>query len=225
MESGYIGNILIVDDDVDLAFIIRDMLEGYGYTVSVAESCERAFAMLTDTSFQLILLDINLPDGTGFEVCEELREVSQIPVIFASARTGEDDKIRGLDMGADDYLAKPYSLKELLSRVNALMRRTYGKREQEIVYHIGAAISVNPTTRSVMRDGTEVKLALKEFDLLHFLCRNPNGGIEQEKYRGYLRPHDRIEQSGTEHSDGDPRRACRYSCHKAFVSRGWQNYR
>ena len=181
MEQGTKGKILIVDDDVDLSAIIRDMLENYGYTVSIAEDCGRAFAMLTDHSYELILLDINLPDGTGFEVCEELREVSEVPVIFASARSGEDDKIRGLDMGADDYLAKPYSLKELLSRVNALMRRTYGKKEQEMVYHIGDTICVNPTKRTVTRDGDEVKLALKEFDLLHFLCRNPGRAIPKEK--------------------------------------------
>lgn len=175
------GRILIVDDDADLAAIIRVMLENYGYIVSIAQNCECAFTMLTDSKYELILLDINLPDGTGFEVCEELRKVSDVPVIFASARSGEDDKICGLDMGADDYLAKPYSLKELLSRVNALMRRTYGKREQEMVYHIGDNINVQPAKRMVTRDGVEVKLALKEFDLLYFLCRNPNRAISKDE--------------------------------------------
>lgn len=181
MEQGTKGKILIVDDDVDLSAVIRDMLESYGYTVGMAKDCGQAFVALTDKKYDLILLDINLPDGTGFEVCEELREVSEIPVIFASARSGEDDKIRGLDMGADDYLAKPYSLKELLSRVNALMRRTYGKRETEVIYHLGSDICVEPAKRRVTRGGVEVKLALKEFDLLHFLCRNPNRVIAKDE--------------------------------------------
>ena len=118
--------ILLVDDDRDLAEIIQDMLKTYGYEVKIVESCEETFEILKKEQFSLMILDINLPDGTGFEVLKELRSVSKVPVIFASARTSEDDKITGLEMGGDDYLAKPYSLKELIARVNALMRRTYG---------------------------------------------------------------------------------------------------
>ncbi|MDE5597170.1 MAG: response regulator transcription factor, partial [Lachnospiraceae bacterium] len=117
--------ILIIEDDSDLAFITRDMLENYGYEVEIAGSCEEAFDLLTDRQFKLLLMDINLPDGSGFDVCRELRRMSRVPVLFASARTSEDDKIKGLDMGGDDYLAKPYSLRELLARVNALIRRAY----------------------------------------------------------------------------------------------------
>ena len=105
--------ILIVDDDRDLSFITADTLESYGYEVMSAADPDEAFALLENVQFQLILLDINLPGMSGFEVCQELRRISKVPVIFASARTGEEDKIKGLDIGGDDYLEKPYSLKEL----------------------------------------------------------------------------------------------------------------
>ncbi|MDE5590476.1 MAG: response regulator transcription factor [Acetatifactor sp.] len=173
-------NILIIEDDIDFAEIVRDMLEGYDYQVSIVNTCETAYEILKTNQFHLILMDINLPDGTGFEVCKELRAVSSVPVIFASARTGEDDKITGLDIGGDDYLAKPYSLKELLARVNALIRRTYGSESEERVYQIHT-IRVDVANRTVQKNGAEIKLALKEFDLLAYLCAHPNKAIRKEE--------------------------------------------
>lgn len=172
--------ILIIDDDSDLSFIISEMLESYGYNVTCAESCEEAFRLLSSGSFALILLDINLPDGTGFEVCSELRRISNTPVIFASARTSEDDRINGFDIGGDDYLPKPYSMKELLSRVNALIRRAYGFNQQEKIINFGN-ICVNITSRSVTRNGSAVSLSLREFDLLAYLCENKNTAVSKEK--------------------------------------------
>lgn len=172
--------ILIVDDDNDLAFIISEMLESYGYIVTTAESGAEAFDLLTRHSYHLILLDINLPDTTGLELCRELRKVSQVPVIFASARTSETDRITGFDIGGDDYLPKPYSMKELLSRVNALIRRTYGFNEQEKVVVFGN-ISVNITARSVTKNGVPVSLSLREFDLLAYLCENRNTANPKDK--------------------------------------------
>lgn len=173
-------NILIIEDDIDFAEIIRDMLEGYGYRVSIVNTCEAAYEILKDSQFHLILMDINLPDGTGFEVCKELRAVSNVPVIFASARTGEDDKIAGFDMGGDDYLAKPYSLKELLARVNALVRRAYGAEDAEQIYRF-RTIRVDVANRTVQKNGAEVKLALREFDLLAYLCAHPNRVLRKEE--------------------------------------------
>lgn len=171
--------ILIIDDDTDLAMITSDMLSGYGYETEYATSCETAYDMLTNAKFHLILLDINLPDGTGFEVCKELRRVSGVPVIFASARTNEDDKIAGLEMGGDDYLEKPYSLKELLARINALIRRTYGLKESGETYHFGD-ITIDAGKRTVEKGGETIKLALREFDLLTYLCIHPNQAIKKE---------------------------------------------
>lgn len=172
--------ILIIDDDEDLSFIISDMLEDYGYQVTCAKTSEQAFELLTENTYHLILLDINLPDSTGFEICKELRRVSTVPVIFASARTSETDRITGFDIGGDDYLPKPYSMKELLSRVNALIRRTYGFHEEEKIVQFGG-VTVNITARTVIRNGEPVSLSLREFDLLAYLCEYKNTAIPKER--------------------------------------------
>lgn len=172
--------ILIVEDDRDLAQIISDMLEAYEYQVTIVASCTEAFVQLTKNRYHLILLDINLPDGTGFEVCQELRKASMVPVVFTSARTSEDDKVQGLDMGGDDYLEKPYSLKELLSRINALMRRTYGINEKDRIYTVGDLV-IDTGKRMVLKQQKELKLSLKEFDVLVYLCEHPNVVIDKEE--------------------------------------------
>lgn len=172
--------ILIIDDDKDLSMIISDLLESYGYGVTCAPDSETAFLLLSDNIFHLILLDINLPDSTGFELCRELRHVSSVPIIFASARTSETDRITGLDIGGDDYLPKPYSMKELLSRINALIRRTYGFHEQEQIITFGS-ISVNITARTITKNGASVSLSLREFDLLACLCRHKNETVPKDK--------------------------------------------
>ncbi len=176
--------ILIVDDDKDLSELIKDMLIDKGYKSQIAGSIDEAFSFLEKGQFHLILLDINLPDGTGFEFCQELRRVSTIPVIFASARTSEDDKIIGLDMGGDDYIAKPYSLKELMSRINSLLRRTYGfeKENASIVMKAGKdnVIDIQTGSRSVLRNGEEVKLSLREYDLLLYMANKKGQAISKE---------------------------------------------
>ncbi|MEE1076384.1 MAG: response regulator transcription factor [Acutalibacteraceae bacterium] len=180
MVNNIYNKVLIIDDDEDLSFIISDMLEGYGYNVTCAEDSEKAFELLESNTYHIILLDINLPDLNGFEICSELRRTSTTPVIFASARTSETDRITGFDIGGDDYLPKPYSMKELLSRINALIRRTYGFSQQESVVVFGN-IQVNLTARTVTKNGTPVPLSLKEFDLLSYLCQHKNVAIEKEK--------------------------------------------
>lgn len=172
--------ILIIDDDADLSMIITDMLESKGFEVKSAVSSEKGFDVLSQGSFDLILLDINLPDSDGFDVCRQLREVSNVPVIFASARTSETDRITGFDIGGDDYLPKPYSMKELLSRINALLRRTYGSSEKEKSVSFGD-ICVNITARTVTRGGKTVNLSLREFDLLAYLCEHKNEAVAKDK--------------------------------------------
>lgn len=172
--------ILIVDDDADLSEIIADMLEDYGYHVTKAGDAGAAFSLLAEQHFHLVLLDINLPDGTGFELCRELREVSTVPVIFASVRTSETDRITGFDTGGDDYIPKPYSMKELLSRVNACIRRTYGFTEQEETVEFGD-VEVNLAARTVTKGKEICSLSLKEFDLLACLCRHKNTAVSKEK--------------------------------------------
>lgn len=172
-------NILIIDDDRDLSGILSDMLEDYGYHTAVAGDGEEALEMLAKQTFHLIILDINLPGQTGFDLCRELRETSTVPVLFSSARTSETDRITGFDLGGDDYLPKPYSMKELLSRVKALIRRTYGFLQEERTCSFGG-ITVNLTARRVTREGEEVSLSLREFDLLAFLCEHKNTALSKE---------------------------------------------
>ena len=173
-------HLLIIDDDEDLSFIISDMLENYGYQVTCARNSEEAFSLLSENTYHLILLDINLPDTTGFELCKELRRVSTVPVIFASARTSENDRVAGFDIGGDDYLPKPYSMKELLARVNALIRRTYGFREEEKVATFGT-VCVNLTARTVTKRNEPVSLSLREFDLLACLYEHKNTAVPKER--------------------------------------------
>lgn len=172
--------ILIIDDDKELSDITKDMLSDYEYEVDQAYSIEEAYEVLTNGIYDVILLDINLPDGQGYEVCRELRKVSTVPVIFASARTSVDDRVTGFEEGGDDYLPKPYSMKELLVRVNALVRRTYGMNTVDDTVQFGNVV-VNLSSRTVTKAGREVSLSLKEFDLLAYLARYKNEAVEKDK--------------------------------------------
>lgn len=180
MDNNANYKILIVDDDEDLSLIISDMLTSYGYSVTCAENSESAFELLSNNTYHIILLDINLPDSDGFEICKELRQTSTVPVIFASARTSETDRITGYDIGGDDYLPKPYSMKELLSHINAIIRRTYGFTTQEKIIKFGD-ITVNISARSVVKRDKPVSLSLREFDLLAYLCEHKNTAIAKDK--------------------------------------------
>ncbi len=177
--------ILIVDDDKDLSLLIQDMLEDKGYQATIVNNLDEAYTILEQKQFHLILLDINLPDGTGFEFCRELRKVSTVPVIFASARTSEDDKIVGLDLGGDDYIPKPYSLKELMSRINSLLRRAYGFEGEscELALNAGRGnkIVIDPAARTVLCNGKPVNLSLREYDLLYYMVRKKGEALSKEK--------------------------------------------
>lgn len=171
--------ILIIDDDVTLSELIKDILENYDYNVDHVISADKAYNKLSINKYHLILLDINLPDQTGFEICKEIRKVSQTPIIFASARVGENDRITGFDLGADDYIPKPYSLKELIARINAVIRRTYGNNNEEKIINF-SNVTVNITSRRVFKNNNEITLSLKEFDLLKYLCEHINTPISKE---------------------------------------------
>lgn len=176
--------ILIIDDDADLSMLIVDMLEDKGYDALVVGSISEGCAVMEREQVHLVLLDINLPDGTGFELCRELRPVSDVPVIFTSARTSEDDRITGLDMGGDDYISKPYSLKELMSRINSLLRRAYGFEKTGAAYSLKAGenniISIETSSRSVKRNGEIIQLSQREYDLLLYLTENKGTALSKD---------------------------------------------
>lgn len=173
-------DILIIDDDKELAMILTDMLETYGYQVHHCKSAEETYVYLEQNTAKLLILDINLPGDNGFELCSELRKTSTVPVIFVSARTGENDRIEGLELGADDYLAKPFSLRELLSRVKANLRRAYGFLAEEKVYQSGN-LTVETAVRRVKKNGAEIPLSLREYDLLLYFLEHPGTAIAKEK--------------------------------------------
>lgn len=200
MKTNIKKRILIIDDDEDLSMLISDLAEDNGYSVSYAGNLKDAYKLLEDIKPHLILLDINLPDGTGFELCRELRQKSNVPVIFASARNDEDDKINGLDMGGDDYLAKPYSIKELMSRINSLMRRTYGeyKTEEKLILKVSdeLKIEIDKNARQILKNGNKVELAPREYDLFIYLYEHRGMVIEKEKLINEIwGPYSTVEQS------------------------------
>lgn len=175
--------ILVVDDDREMSEIIKDTLSEYGYEPFQAGTLCEANAFLEKHAVELIILDINMPDGVGFDFCRELRRYSDTPILFASARTMEDDRIRSLDIGGDDFLSKPFSLKELLSHVNALFRRNYGFKTAEKSFSF-ADVVVNCTLRTVTRAGKPLNLSLREFDLLEYFLDHANTVIPKEKILG-----------------------------------------
>lgn len=172
--------VLIVDDDVDFAMIMKDVLEDNGYKVVLAKNAAETYEVLAKCAVHLILLDINLPDELGFDICKEIRKQSTVPIIFASARTSEDDRVVGLDIGGDDYLSKPYSIKEMLSHVNAIIRRTYGFQKNAGNIQFGQ-IEIDFASRIVKKSGKEISLSLKEYEVLAYLAKHVNETVRKEE--------------------------------------------
>jgi two-component system, OmpR family, response regulator len=163
--------VLIVEDDIKMAALLRRGLSDNAYAVDVANSGESAIPMAAAFSYDAILLDVMLPGIDGFEVCRRLRRDGiWVPVLMLTARDSVDDRVAGLDTGADDYLAKPFSFAELLARLRALIRRGPGERPP--VMEVGS-LRLDPASRRVWRGPTEVNLTAKEFAILEFLMRNP----------------------------------------------------
>ena len=177
-ESGVSGgsrmtggkNILVVDDEQMIREALTSYLEKQGCHVFQAETGREALQVFQRESVSFVILDLLLPDLSGEEVCIQIRKESRVPVIMLTAKGTEYDKVLGLDSGADDYVAKPFGMMELLARVKALLRRTE-QAESEEVYRLGA-LSVNKTRHEVYAAGQEVTLTLKEFDLLCLLLEN-----------------------------------------------------
>ena len=172
--------ILIIEDNRDLAFGLRSNLEIEGYEVRVASTGTEGLNQARTFQPQLLILDLMLPQMDGFEVLETLREDGlQMPVLILSARGEEIDKVRGLRLGADDYVTKPFGLMELLARVEAILRRSDSQPSQpDDVIRI-ADLEICPRSRSVRRDGESVELAPREFDLLLELVRHEGSVVSR----------------------------------------------
>ena len=169
--------ILIVEDDPELREQLRGSLDSQRYIVDTAGDGEAALDRVFDTPYDLILLDIMLPAVDGFEVLNEIRKADiKTPVLMLTAKGAVEDRIRGLDMGADDYLAKPFSMAELMARIRALFRRTGDNIDPVLTVD---SIRLNTITREVSIGGEPVDLTPKEFSILEFLLYNKNHAVSR----------------------------------------------
>lgn len=168
-------DILIVEDDKELAGLMTDFLRTEGYIVSAVESGERAVELFDRYGARLVVLDINLPDVNGFAVCSKLRENTDTPILIVSARTDKEDKLNGLDLGADDYIEKLYDIDILLAKIKGIFKRRY---QRQILSASG--VTLNLAGKSAEIDGKPVELTAKEFDLLTLLIENQGKALKKE---------------------------------------------
>ena len=171
--------ILVVEDEVKMARAIRRGLEREGYAVDVAADGDQALFQATEYDYDAIVLDLMIPVRDGFEVCRELRARGRwAPVLILTAREAVEDRVRGLDAGADDYLVKPFAFGELLARLRALIRR--GPSERPQVLCVGD-VELDPAAHAVTRAGQAVELSAREFALLEYLMRHPGQVVSRTR--------------------------------------------
>ena len=174
--------VLVVDDEKLIVKGIRFSLEQDGMEVDCAYDGEEALKLAKENAYDMILLDIMLPKHDGFEVCQMIREFSDVPIVMLTARNDDMDKILGLEYGADDYITKPFNILEVKARIKAIMRRT-GKRGSSQVNDkmlVKGSMKIDCESRRVVIDDKEVNLTAKEFDLLELLAMNPNKVYSRE---------------------------------------------
>lgn len=175
--------VLVVDDEKLIVKGIRFSLEQDGMEVTCAYDGEEALELVKKTEFDVILLDVMLPKLTGFEVCQQIREFSNVPIIMLTAKGDDMDKILGLEYGADDYITKPFNILEVKARIKAIMRRsrnTKSEEEEETKVAVFEELKVDCDSRRVYINESEVNLTAKEFDLLELLMFNPNKVYSRE---------------------------------------------
>lgn len=175
------STILIIDDDPDLCTLVSVILEKDGYQVEAAYNGKEGLELAACTQPDLILLDVMMPEGDGWEVCETLRRTSDAPIIFLSARGSEGDVVRGLRLGGDDYIAKPFRRHELSARVEAVLRRASAeKEEEESIYQIGD-LTINKTRWEVHRGKELIHLTPTEFNLLLLLAQRVGRPVSHQE--------------------------------------------
>jgi DNA-binding response OmpR family regulator len=177
--EGTKARILVVDDEPTIRDVVVQYLRREGYDTLAASDGEEAVALAIDAD--LVVLDLMLPKLDGLEACRLIRSRRDVPIIMLTAKSEETDKLVGLGMGADDYLTKPFSPRELVARVQAVLRRTQKNiRQPDDIVQLGG-IRLNPSTRTVERNGTSIDLTAREFELLHFLASHPGQVFTREQ--------------------------------------------
>lgn len=186
--------LLIIDDDTELCSLLKEFLEREEYTVQCVNEGREGLEQAQQGSYDLIILDVMLPGLDGFEILKRLRTASRVPVLMLTARGEDVDRIVGLELGADDYLPKPFNPRELVARVKAILRRTETKSNRGRVEVNG--VSLDPGTRAVISDGKPVDVTTLEFDILEQLMRNAGNvvsrdGLMESLYNRKATPFDR----------------------------------
>ncbi|TCO09187.1 response regulator transcription factor [Natronoflexus pectinivorans] len=178
-------HILIIEDEPKVAGFIKKGLEQYQFLSDVAQNGQMAEDLLRNHTFDLVLLDVLLPDTNGVELCKTIRKMNpKIPILMLTALGTLDDKVRGLDAGADDYLVKPFHFKELMARIRALTRRNVNNSESNILFVDDLQLDLN--TKKVSRAGGEIKLTAREFNLLEVLIRNKERVLSRAQIAEHL---------------------------------------
>ena len=182
MQLGRKRRILLVEDEESITAPLSEALAREGFDTSVAGSAAAALELAQKDRPDLVLLDVMLPDGSGYDVCRELRRESRVPIIMLTARGEEADRVAGLELGADDYVVKPFSARELVARVRAVLRRVAeaGERRPEGATSIGE-VRLDTDRRSAALRGDELELSRKEFDLLRLLMENAGSVVTRER--------------------------------------------
>jgi two-component system alkaline phosphatase synthesis response regulator PhoP len=172
------GIVLLVEDEENLASLVTAYLEREGFGVVLVGSGAEALSALEQHAVRLVVLDLTLPDIDGLEVCRQIRSRSSVPVVMLTARDDEADRLAGLEVGADDYIGKPFSPKELVARMKAVLRRSGPQVEEELV--LGDVV-VRPSAREVSVAGEPLELRAKEFDLLAYLIQNRGAVLSRDR--------------------------------------------
>lgn len=172
--------ILVVDDEERMRTLVRAYFEKEGFAVEEAANGEEAIKKTAQKAYDLIVLDLMLPRVDGWSVCRKIREKSTVPIIMLTARGEEEERLLGFDLGADDYVVKPFSPRELVARARALLRRTTSNTENTEMLQIGY-LTIDPAGRSVTVQGERLALTPKEFDLLYHLARHPGRVFSREQ--------------------------------------------
>jgi DNA-binding response OmpR family regulator len=167
------GRLLVVDDDPEIRGMLTRLLEAEGYQVRDVSTAQEALSQLTTRPPDLMILDVMLDSEDGFSVLAHIRRTSDLPVILVTARSQESDRVFGLKLGADDYVVKPFSSAELAARIETVLRRTRGRRPQDLSSLVFGELEIDPDAREVLVRSRRIELTAKEFELLLFLARSP----------------------------------------------------
>jgi DNA-binding response OmpR family regulator len=188
MSSGHKESILIIEDEKKISGIVKAYLEKEQYDVTIAETGEQALSILKK-GFSLVILDLMLPDMDGEEICRLIREGSDMPVLMLTAKSGENDKIAGLGIGADDYVVKPFSPRELVARVKAHLRRSRKSRKEILSFNQGS-LKINIANYEVFREKQHVVMTPTEFKILIALAENPGRVLTRDQIVNLVQGYD-----------------------------------